>query len=135
MSVSRRISLVLGFHLPEIQAQVETKSRGCRHPEVAGAKFCPECGKPTWKKEVKELTSLGSAKFAVERNNTADFEYEDQHGVVVGRPLPISASTGNVIIPQQEQWPEIEREIKQVLADYGIAPKGPFGVYMARYVN
>jgi len=45
------------------------KKRGCVHPETKGARFCPECGKPTWVDSFKHAED----KFADE---LSDYYYE-----------------------------------------------------------
>jgi len=45
---------VIGCKLPLAIFSETTRVRGCGHQEIEGAKFCAECGKPTWTKETKE---------------------------------------------------------------------------------
>lgn len=37
------------------------RKRGCEHPEVSGAEFCPKCGKPTWTDEEEATESIYDA--------------------------------------------------------------------------
>lgn len=135
MSASFYTHLMLGFHLIEDQRTIKTTYRGCSHNEVPGAKFCPECGKPTWKEEHDPLERLDSKRFSIEANNTSDFEYAYENGAIAGLEISIDRTTGAIELPPQEEWAAIEQELIAVLASHNVTPRGTFGLHLARYVS
>ncbi len=48
MSASCLRIFMLGIKLPRDRLIKEDHVRGCEHPPVDGAKFCSQCGSPTW---------------------------------------------------------------------------------------
>lgn len=135
MSVSFFTHMVLGFHLTEDQRWRTDRFRVCQHPEVPGAKFCSECGKPTWKEERDPIESLGDRRFSIHANNTSDFQYANDLGAAAGVEIEIDRGTGHFAVPDPDQWPAIEKELTQVLADLGITPQGDFGLHLVRFVS
>lgn len=135
MSVSFYAYVLLGFHLAEDQRWSTTTYRGCSHEEVPGAKFCPECGKPTWKQERDPLETLDSDRFAIETLNTHDYHSSDELGAIAGLRLEVDRNTGAITLPPQAEWAEIESALTAVLASHGITPNGAFGLHLARYVS
>jgi hypothetical protein len=135
MSVSFYTHLLLGFHLTEDLCWTKTPYRGCSHDEVAGAKFCPECGAPTWKEEKYPLDTLDSDRFTIQANNTSDFQYAHENGAIAGLEIAIDRTTGSIDPPPHEEWASIEQDLRAVLASHGVSPSGPFGLHFARYVS
>lgn len=48
MSVSYYSFLVYGIPVSRDVLTINNRERGCHHPEVEGANFCPQCGEEMW---------------------------------------------------------------------------------------
>lgn len=118
---------VIGIKVPSSVFSKKHPQRGCEHPEVKGAKFCPECGAPTWKEEEfppdrveieenlpKNLKDLGVE--VVDSGTDSDSTYigfvvmdgaykEDEHQF---RELPGQADLENLRKTLCEQFPSAE---------------------------
>ena len=48
MKATLYATMVLGYEIPASLVIQERETRGCHHPEIEGANYCPECGKPMY---------------------------------------------------------------------------------------
>jgi hypothetical protein len=44
MKANLHAAMVIGYEIPASEAIQEKEVRGCKHAEIEGANFCPECG-------------------------------------------------------------------------------------------
>lgn len=146
MSVSYYCPILCGIFISDrvLDKTTEQTVRGCVHPLVAGANFCPTCGEPIFKKvqaslrhkiAEEEFDEIGlvvasndlsvSPWGSIDGGDTRDFE----GGLVIGVKVP---TRGNGLIEFDQINPSVvEEKIKEKLESLNISMDIDVGLYRA----
>lgn len=145
MSVSYYCPILYGIFISDgvLVKTNEQTVRGCVHPPVAGANFCPTCGEPIFKKvqaslrqkiDVEEFDEIGLvvakndlsvSKWGSIDGDTRNFE----SGLVIGVKVPMRE---NGLIEFDQINPSVvEEKIKEKLESLNISMDLDLGLYRA----
>ncbi len=129
---------VIGVRLPLSSFWHTRRERGCEHARNENAKFCSECGKPTWVEITEGPLGSGEIRQLIPKELrdlgiTAVTTGTDSAEVYIGRVAGMGRMTEFLddVVRDQPLSPRIVEHIRARIMD--AYPNAPFGVWGVLY--
>ncbi len=110
--------------------------RGCSHPEVKGAKFCPECGRPMWQSTQEKIldpyTDLYEPLCRVFQGSLYHVYWNsEENEMLIGFGASTSYASKSLVIPLMDDIYQTLQDALQPLGYWTEDVEESFGFHVA----